>query len=372
VSAGSIRALRREDVPGVAALYELVFRSGRLTASPEMVAYFEASFLDQPWVDPEIPSLVADDGEGGIAGFIGVHVRRMRFGDEPVRFACTGQFVVHPDARRRATGAFLLARALRGPQELSFTDGLTVREIWERMGGRRVPLSSGNWIRVLRPWRKGGDWLGRRAGRSGAGPALRPALAALDRVAARAPLFGAAGGGGRLTGEPLTPEAVAESLDVLSDAFRLRPDYDLAFLRWLFRAVAEVERYGRFGGRLVRDPAGRAIGWYAYYLQADGTCQVLQVAASAADVGPVLDHLFAHALAEGAATVQGRLEPHLVEPLVRRGAFLRRGEGALVHSSRPELVCALMSGDGLLSRLDGEWWMGHHLLPFGTPTAAAA
>jgi hypothetical protein len=362
---GSIRGLERTDVSEVAGLYERVFRSGRHTASAEMIAYFEASFLDHPWFDPDIPSLVAVGEGGAIVGFLGSHVRRMRYEGEPVRFACSSHFVVDPAARRRATGAFILAQFLRGPQDLTFTDGLTVRQLWERLGGRAVPLASASWIRILRPWQKSGDWLGRRVGRDGSGPLLRPVLSALDRVSDRSPLFGGISQAGELKDEELTPEVVVDNLDILRRSLRLHPDYDVEFLRWLFAALSGIERNGRFCGRFVRDGNGRPLGWYAFYLPTNGTCQVLQVAASEPDLGRVLDHLFTRAHGAGATAVQGRLEARLIEPLALRGCRIRQGEGGLIHSPRPELLCAVLSGDALLSRMDGEWWMGHHLLPFG-------
>jgi hypothetical protein len=37
---------------------------------------------------------------------------------------------------------------------------------------------------------------------------------------------------------------------------------------------------------------------------------------------------------------------------------------ALIHSRNIDLLHAVQSGRALLTRLDGEWWMGHHLEPF--------
>ena len=35
----------------------------------------------------------------------------------------------------------------------------------------------------------------------------------------------------------------------------------------------------------------------------------------------------------------------------------------MVKAADPEVLEALSEGRAMLSRLDGEWWMGHHLTP---------
>ena len=53
----------------------------------EVPAWLKRTLFEHPWFDPEIPSLVYIDDSGEIMGFIGSHVRRMRFDGEPVRIA---------------------------------------------------------------------------------------------------------------------------------------------------------------------------------------------------------------------------------------------------------------------------------------------
>jgi len=96
-----------------------------------------------------------------------------------------------------------------------------------------------------------------------------------------------------------------------------------------------------------------------------GIAQTLGVAGAGNDVGDVLDALFADAHERGAVAVQGRVEPHLLDRLPeRRALFHKSGYLPLIHSPRPELLHAIHSGRALLTRVAGEWWMGHHLLPF--------
>jgi hypothetical protein len=177
------------------------------------------------------------------------------------------------------------------------------------------------------------------------------------------------------TGEQLTAEALLGELPRLDRWLRLRPDYDRGFLDWLLPELEAMTDRGRLVRRLVRSGDGAPAGWYLYYLRPGDLSQVLQVAAAPANAGLVLDELFAHARAEGAAALAGRLEPHLSTPLRARRCLFRPSEWALIHTDNTGVLSAIGFGEALLTRLDGEWWMGHHLpglaaRPRVTPAAA--
>jgi hypothetical protein len=362
-----IRPFERDDAEEVAALYELVMRSGSSVAPPGLAPYFERMFLDQPWADPEIPSLVHLDANGRIVGFQGSSVRRALFDDGQVRIACAGQLVAHPDARRRAVGALLVRAYLAGPQELTITDGATeeMRRMWTLLGGEMAHLSCIGWTRLFRPWRFVGERILRRRRPNGRARLDARPLSLLDRATIPRARWFSEPAPPEAVGEPLTPSALLENLSVLGDGVRLRVDYEERFLRWLFEELARVTTRGTPVARLVRDRRdGHVLGWYVYYLLAGGSCEVLQVAAGDQQVEAVVDHLLHDAWSNGAAAVEGRLEPRLVDPLAHRHCVMRYSGGALVHSREREILGALASGRSLLTRLDGEWWMGHSVLDF--------
>jgi hypothetical protein len=361
----AIRPLERGDLPQVVSLYEHVARSGSRTAPPGLAGYFERTFLDHPWADAEIPSLVYTDGEGRIVGFLGSSVRRLEFDGRPLRMGISGQLVTEPEARSRAAGAFLMREYMTGAQDLTITDTASemVRKIWEGVGGETSQLACIGWVRILRP----AQFATAYRTRERVEPVRRARLSqVLD--AASSPLAGRILRPPRATdvqGEELTPAALARHLDEVTPSARLRPAYDEAFAEWLFRELAAVRSRGTVLKRLVRTSDGRLRGWYVGYLVPGGIAQVLQVAADERDVGYVLDHLFREAYESGAAALQGRLEPHLREPLTqRRAVFHRAGYLALVHARDNELLHAIQAGHALLTRLEGEWWMGHHLERF--------
>jgi hypothetical protein len=68
---------------------------------------------------------------------------------------------------------------------------------------------------------------------------------------------------------------------------------------------------------------------------------VLKRAGVESEMSTVLDALFADVRAHGAAAIKGRVEGNLSQPLARRR--------------------------GLLTRMDRDWWMGHHIQAFTQP-----
>jgi hypothetical protein len=67
--------------------------------------------------------------------------------------------------------------------------------------------------------------------------------------------------------------------------------------------------------------------------------------------------VFAHAVGEGGAAVQGRVEANLLAEIAHRGALFRFSARSLIHARDTDLLGAVTSGHALLTRLDGEWWM---------------
>ena len=360
-----IRELRREDLPGVCRLYERVVRSGSEQPPPQLPDYFARTLLDHPWADPEIPSLVYEDAEGEIVGFLGSHVRRMRLDGRPVRMACSGQLIADPGVQHRGVGALLSRHYLAGPQDLTITDGATdhVRRMWVGLGGQPLAHAAIGWVKVIRPGAtlrallaERGDRRLRWAGRT-AGPVVDGLAAVALRRRAGLAIADPEG-----VGEPLTVDGLVEQTREAGRWLRFHVDYDAAYVEWLFQQLDAVDVRGTPVRALVRDRRGRVAGWYVYYLEPGAVAQVLQVAAPSGDVGLVLDHLLHDAASGGAIAVRGRMEPSLVGELLSRRCILVRTEWALVHTSEQAVLAMLGSPRSLLTRLDGEWWMGHHLL----------
>lgn len=230
--------------------------------------------------------------------------------------------------------------------------------MWEAFDGRSLVGASIAWTVVLAPAAYGAALMERRSGPSRKARAAARLSRAVDPIAGRPlrPEFPA----GRT--EVLTPELLVEEISRLERTFRLRPAYDARYATWLFRELEAVTARGRLTRTLVRGRDGRSLGWFVAYLLEGGVSQVLQLVATGRTVGAVLDHLLWQAWDADSAAVQGRIDPHLFPELRTRRCLMRRTEWALIQGNETALA-AITGGDGLLTRLEGEWWMGHHLTP---------
>jgi hypothetical protein len=358
-----LRPLQNGDLSQVAELYELVMRSGSRTPPRRLADYFER-LLDHPWADPEIPSLVYLDDSGRIVGFIGSHVRRLRFDGQRIRVGLTGQLMSDPEVRNRAVGALLLRRYLAGPQDATMTSGASeTARIWRALGGRAICLRSISWMRIF-DLSSTAAYLLKRFGMTGWKPVAYPVLSAAQAVTNRVPAASLRVPEPATHAEDLSPQALLEYLPFVSDRLRMRPDYDEKFLSWLFHEMTEVRSRGELVKRLVYAPGGRVLGWYVSYLQPGGVSHVMQIGAKDRDVEAVIDHLFHDAQRSGVAFLTGQLEPQLFEPLTSRRCLLHPVVNFLIHSRNPEILDAVLAEQAMISRMEGEGWMGHDVETF--------
>ncbi len=82
----------------VADLRRRTFRFSRWDSAEALQAYLKTAFLENPWYDEELPSLVYEESPGKIAGFLGVVPRPMVMHGKAIRAAVTTQFIIrfHP------------------------------------------------------------------------------------------------------------------------------------------------------------------------------------------------------------------------------------------------------------------------------------
>jgi hypothetical protein len=352
-----LRPLERDDLEQVAALFLRVMRPGERHAPAETAAYFERTTLDHPWADPEIPALVFVDGRGAITGFVGSYVVRMRFDGRPIRAACPGNLVAAPEARTVPPGALLLREYLNGPQDVTFVDTLgdSSRPMWQGLGGESATLGALSWVRVFGPFGLANErFVEPRRGRAAARVA-RTVCATLDALARKASPKLLTGPPPATSARTLEPETMIAELARLTAQLRLRPDYDLPYLQWLFGELARPRRRGTLVRQLVEQD-NRVLGWYVYYLKPGGISRVLQVIAGQKHLGAVLDHLFHDAQTAGAAALDGRLEPRLLEPLAQRRCMLRYAGAAGVHTNNRDILAAALSRHSAFTRMDSEYW----------------
>jgi len=363
-----IRPFVRADIEQVARLHNSVFEGGHAPTkgglSPallqEYADYFEHVLFGNPWFDEALPSLVSQDGDGKISGFLGVLPRRMLYEGTPVKVALSSQFVVDPSRRASGAGVRLLKAFLSGPQDLSVTDEAnnTSRALWQGLGGSTAYLYCLHWTCVFRPARYGSLRLKHRGVLSLLTRPSQPFAMLADQILSRLMP-------NRL--RPQAPDVVSQELDLdtwvrcLQESSLTRslwPDYDRRSLQWLIEVIARLQTAGELRRVLIRHPQGEILGWYVYQFQPREVSVVLQLVAKAKAIQDVLGHLLHDARRGGSVAVAGRLEPHSMPALSDRKCLCTCGAPwLLIHAREPELMRAVQIGDVLLSSLEGEMCM---------------
>lgn len=355
----SIRPFVKDDIPQVADLHEKVFGCRERSAPPTLRAYFEEVFLNNPWYDDALPSLVYQEHNRKITGFMGVLPRRMSINGRPVQVAISTQLMVEPHCNG-LEALQLLETFFSGPQDLSLDDGADDigRKLWLPFRGTTALLYSIHWTRPLRPARYIMSILSKRKPLAPLAFIARPFCSGLDAFATRMPQSHFRQSATSFSEEELTEETFLAYLPKLVRRRLLRPEYDEVSIRWLFDMAAQTNGHGNFQKVLVRNQKQEIAGWYIYYLNPGGISEVLQIVAKENSINDVLDRLFYHAWRKGVIALSGRLEPRFMQEFSDKYCLFNRGGSLmLMHSNKPELLQAIYRGDAFLTRLECEWWM---------------
>lgn len=354
----NIRPFVAEDAESVASLWQYWFKDKTRTPDQALIDLVRHIYLEDPNVDPDITSLVAENQAGKMLGFLGASVMPVVVDGSDAKMAGIFPSVVDPEAST-TVATFLLRRFLAGPQVFTFSDGGHVKfeRIWEGLGGQIAQMQSMRWVKLFRPVQ-----VATPAGRS---RVLRPLLSGVDR-AVRA-LGGknlrlatrAAAQGGFVT-EPATAEDLALVTPAMQRHARLRPVYKAAHLRWQFAQMARIAEQGEFTARLVRTQSGEPAGWFVYYLKPGGVSRVFALEGHDRYLAAVTDQLMADADRRGAGALMGRMEPRLRRVIAERTPLVyTRGSLQMIHSKDPSLMHDAQLGRLAYSRLQGEnwyWW----------------
>lgn len=360
---GYIRAFVESDIPAVAQLHRTVFRTED-SADPAWLdsyyMYFTRVFLENPWHDDQLPSLVCEEDAEGVVGFLGVVPRRMTMNGQRVQAAIGSQFVV---AQTRHAGhvALELAEAfLSGPQDLSICDQASdlSRKIWEGLGGTTSLLHSLYWTHALRPARLALSLLRGQPRLVPFAVAAMTLAKAFDEIVTRQPQDHLSQWTPEvLAGDDLIESTVLTCLPTLVGAQSLRVEYDAPTCRWLLERARQRKGSGSLHAAVVKN-RDEIVGWYVYHLERNQVATVLQVAARPDAVLAVLDQLFCEADHHGAIAVTGRSEPRYLQALSDSYCVFHRGPWVLLKARQPALLRSFETGDVWFSRLDGEWCLG--------------
>lgn len=353
----SIRALRHDDLNGVASLFQRTFRSGE-TASTALKTTLSETFIDHPQADGELSSLVLENETGGVKGFIGVIPVRMLIDGRPVRAAFAGSMMVERPKENPLAGGRLLRAFLSGPQDLSISEtaNATAFGMWRGLGHSLVPGYSLNWLRPLNP---GAAAMAIVASTHPMGALLKPLGRLADAAARLAHIepFRLPAGKPRAPGfRDVDASELAETLMALTEGYSLRPDWDKATLSWLLRQASQKPLYGDIVRRVVRDGSDRPLGAYVYYGRPGGIAWTLQLLARPERVEATLDDMLRHAHETGCVAIRGSGQPWLMPSLLARKALFFGRSFTVAHTRDVQIRRALDSGEALASGLAGETW----------------
>jgi hypothetical protein len=355
---GRIRSLAPEDAPHVAALHKRVGLSRPSTPLEALVAHFRQTFVEHPWGDAGVPSLVYEEANGEIAGFLGALPLPLTLEGRHLTGAFCSNFMVREESRSSLAALALMRTFFSGPQDLSLAEGGRLpRAVWEGVGGSTSLLNSLQWRRPLRPARYLLYRRERRAGGATLARALAPLARSLDFLASRPRRSPFALPRPDLDAEDLSVETHLECLETIPRRRVLCPRYDRSTLRWTLDRLARQRGRGEIRRLALRKRGGELAGWYLYYLPPGGMAQVIQMGAQDDAVDGVIDHLFHDAWAQGAVGIGGRLQPVYMENLVRKCRLLHFDEWVFVHSRDRDLLNVFHRGDAFLTHLEGEYWM---------------
>jgi hypothetical protein len=356
---GRVRSFTSDDIPQVVSLRQKCFRHSAQGSEQKQQNYFQNIFFDSPWCNDSFPSLVCEEKDGTIVGFLGSLSRPISLQGEKLWMATPTQLMSDP-AHRGMSGFQLMKTFLAGPQDFSLADVAASgpRDIWERLGGTTAVLQSLFWTRPLRPCRLLPRDFGLSRAASLLVKATYPLCAAMDSALAHtagSPYYQAES---ELEERVLNVQGLLDCYDSLERQFSLVPEYEPATLRWLLQALEDSSPESKLRQVVLHDVDGNVVGWYLYFPSPGGVAQTVQVGANTADQGRVLQHLYHDAWKRGCLAISGRVQPEFLSCVAQApGRVVRSGPWTLVHSRNSELLQQVCRGDAWLTRLEGEWWL---------------
>jgi hypothetical protein len=351
------RPLTLDDLPDVAELFGAVFRNGIPLQKTKVIEHMRAIYLDGPWFDAEISSIVHTDAGGRVNGFFGVMQVPMVWRGAPVRVGITGALMVANPAADPLAAVRMAKAHLAGPQDLTICDSAnrTSLDLAQELKFAIIGSNCLEWYRVLRPAGLGMELL-RLRGMAG--------LAALGGMAARLVdhrlrqmRFRGAETAASVLDRDIEIQAFVKNALQLANPFLLRPRWDPPGLEWQLRLAAEKKVWGPLHIREVTTKAGKLVGTYLYHGRRGGVAVVLQVLAHPGMAARVLACLCRHAGEIGCVAVRGQTSAALMDGLFRTPSVFYRHRAATVAYSRDaEMVTALMTGNALVGGLIGDTW----------------
>ncbi|WP_292113393.1 hypothetical protein [Mesorhizobium sp.] len=307
----------------------------------------------------ENKALVQINPQGGIGGFMGVLTARYELNGTALNAAIIGPFMTDSSIDHGWAGPQLLRALHQGEFDLYLTDSAnrTSLAFARPMKYQLLPVHCLEWTCVFRPGAMAAALLQRKWPGLARLP-VDPCGRAFDALAGRRLEPPAQPSSSRrIHHEGIDAARFAERLPALMSDYALRPSWKDGELPRLLALAAEKQADGplHFGG--TYDEAGKMVGCHAFYGQAGGIANLLQIQAPGPHWGATLDGLIAAAREMGCVGITGQTQSRFLPHLFGYNRlFFRYAGGTMVRSRIAEVAEAVRTGDIFVGGLMGDRW----------------
>lgn len=355
-----VRPLETSDIPALVRLHKKVYGERSRALSKSSGEELATILLRHPWNRQDMPSLVYEDFNGDVIGYLGVLPRPMLFNGRQITAAVIHSFMVYPERRTTMAALHLIKHFFSLNHDFVVANANNIsRRILENAGAITAIPWQLNWTRSLKPGQHLRNILRNRGVEKTIVWSFTPAFSLADLVIPRILKSTFRLAECKEIGEILTPSKACALIGKFTAGLALVPCYDEPSFQWLIDVLTRNARYGELHRTLVRGAGGEILGWYLYYLRPNRMVDVVHLMANLKSVDEVLNHLFLDSKRRGAIAVTGRVDPRFMRNLSEQHCIFHciNDSTLMVHSRNPEILRAIESGKAFLGRLESEWWI---------------
>ncbi len=317
-------------------------------------------YFDNENLNKDCAPLVCKTELGQIIGFLGVNYSTFLFKERYLRVANCHHLFATDLGRKQMVPLRLLQHFLAGPQDLSFADGSSnsTRLLWDRLGGEPVLCESVYFNIPLRPI----SFITRIILKQ---KINQPITTLIRGFAKYFDWVGSSLGGHLFYKEPpkhkleeLTVGIMIDLMHRIQSNFQLFPHYTEQYLSNQFYLLENETRFGTLKKIVILDATSVAIGWFIYFAQKDGICEVIQAVSLPGYETDLYIALSWHAQSQGGVELSGRLMQNQFQtPFTTKSISLPARMWTLIKCDDLALKHSIQSGRAFLTRLDGDLWV---------------
>lgn len=354
-----ISSLTIDDIDAVVELSRTYFPRSKESSFDTLKKRTTQLYFKNEKLLPNVSPIVSRSKNGSVNGFLGIITNSFRYQDRIIKVANCHHLMATEEARKQLIPIRLLQQFLTGPQDVFFSDGSadSTRQLWERLGGESVSGESMYYKVPLRPASFATSHFLKKH-QTRLGDSLRFLASCTDLIAGRMqiPNFYREKTGNSFI--PLSAEIMEVLLEEMKTYYLLFPQYDLQDIERLFWLLEGETRYGTLHKAALFDPNDKPIGWFIYYAQKKGVCEVIQAVSIPGKETELFDCLSWHAFSKGGVELSGRLMPsQLQTPFTTNALSVPARMWTLMKSDDLELKHIIQSGKAFMTRLEGDLWV---------------